>query len=128
MDKRYSAVKIIEHQFYSKWGTSVYFAQKANDDSFAGKYSEAFAGSGESAVAKLVHKLYKAEKGSLLLLDEPEVSLHPGAQKRLLEYILVNIRDKGLQVVISTHSPSMLLQVLHSNILDIQIQKRKRLL
>lgn len=107
LDKQYSAVRIIEHQFYSKWGTSVYFVQKANDDSFAGKYSEAFAGSGESAVAKLVHKLYKAEKGALLLLDEPEVSLHPGAQKRLLEYILVNIRVKGLQVVISTHSPSI---------------------
>lgn len=107
LDKQYSNVKIIEHQFYKKWGTSVYFTQKNGDESFSGSYSEAFAGSGESAVAKLVHKIYQAEVGTLLLLDEPEVSLHPGAQKRLLEFILENVRDKGLQVVISTHSPAI---------------------
>ena len=107
LDKQYSSVKIIEHQFYGKWGTSVYFSQGVGDELFSGNYSEAFAGSGESAVAKLVHKIFKAQPGSLLLLDEPEVSLHPGAQKRLLNYILENVRDKGLQVVISTHSPAI---------------------
>lgn len=107
LDKQYQSVKIIEHKFYSKWGTSVYFSQGVSDASFSGKYSEAFAGSGESAVAKLVHKIFKAQEGTLLLLDEPEVSLHPGAQKRLLNYILENVRDKGLQVVISTHSPAI---------------------
>lgn len=107
LDKQYISVKIVEHQFYCKWGTSVYFSQGVSDASFSGKYSEAFAGSGESAVAKLVHKIFKAQEGTLLLLDEPEVSLHPGAQKRLLSYILENVRDKGLQVVISTHSPAI---------------------
>lgn len=107
LDKQYRSVKIIEHKFYSKWGTSVYFSQGVSDESFSGNYSEAFAGSGESAVAKLVHKIFSAQQGTLLLLDEPEVSLHPGAQKRLLNYILEKVRDKGLQVVISTHSPAI---------------------
>lgn len=107
LDKQYRSVKIIEHKFYSKWGTSVYFSQGVSDESFSGNYSEAFAGSGESAVAKLVHKIFSAQSGTLLLLDEPEVSLHPGAQKRLLNYILEKVRDKGLQVVISTHSPAI---------------------
>lgn len=107
LDKKYRSVKIVEHKFYSRWGISVYFSQGVSDESFSGNYSEAFAGSGESAVAKLVHKIFKAQEGTLLLLDEPEVSLHPGAQKRLLQYILENIRDKGLQVVISTHSPAI---------------------
>ena len=107
LDKQYISVKIVEHQFYCKWGTSVYFSQGVSDELFSGNYSEAFAGSGESAVAKLVHKIFEAQPGSLLLLDEPEVSLHPGAQKRLLNYILENVRDKGLQVVISTHSPAI---------------------
>lgn len=107
LDKQYCSVKIIEHQFYNKWGTSVYFSQGVSDELFSGHYSEAFAGSGESAVAKLVHKIFEVQPGSLLLLDEPEVSLHPGAQKRLLNYILENVRDKGLQVVISTHSPAI---------------------
>jgi len=107
LDKQYLSVKIIEHQFYNKWGTSVYFTQRNNDESFSGSYSEAFAGSGESAVAKLVHKIFGAKEGTLLLLDEPETSLHPGAQKRLLSFILENVRDKGLQVVISSHSPAI---------------------
>lgn len=107
LDKQYVSVKIVEHQFYNKWGTSVYFTQKNSDESFSGSYSEAFAGSGESAVAKLVHKIFLAKEGTLLLLDEPETSLHPGAQKRLLEFILKNVRDKGLQVVISSHSPAI---------------------
>ena len=107
LDKQYSSVKIIEHQFYGKWGTSVYFSQGVGDELFSGNYSEAFAGSGESAVAKLVHKIFEAQPGTLLLLDEPEVSLHPGAQKRLLNYILEKVREKGLQVVISTHSPAI---------------------
>lgn len=107
LDKQYNSVKIIEHQFYCKWGTSVYFSQETGNESFSGSYSEAFAGSGESAVAKLVHKIFNAQEGTLLLLDEPEVSLHPGAQKRLLNYILENVHDKGLQVVISTHSPAI---------------------
>lgn len=107
LDKQYLSVKIIEHQFYNKWGTSVYFTQKNSDESFSGSYSEAFAGSGESAVAKLVHKIFGAKEGTLLLLDEPETSLHPGAQKRLLSFILENVREKGLQVVISSHSPAI---------------------
>jgi hypothetical protein len=35
-------------------------------------YSEAYAGSGEIAVVKLVHDIVKAKNCSLILLDEPE--------------------------------------------------------
>jgi predicted ATPase len=51
--------------------------------------------------------LLKAEKYSLILLDEPETSLHPGAQKRLIAFLLEQIRTKHLQIVISTHSPTI---------------------
>lgn len=108
LDKKYSSIKILYHKFYMRWGESVYFSQNLNEgNDFSGQYSEAFAGSGESAVAKLVHKIYTASNGSLVLLDEPEVSLHPGAQKRLLVFLLYQIEQKGLQIVLSTHSPSI---------------------
>jgi len=42
----------------------------------------------------------------LLVIDEPELSLHPQLQRRLLDEILQ--RTKDTQVVISTHSPNML--------------------
>lgn len=71
-------------------------------------YSEANAGSGEIAVVQLVRRIEKARDYSLVLLDEPEVSLHPGAQENLKEYLLEAIKTKKLQVVISTHSPTLI--------------------
>lgn len=69
------------------------------------KYSEAFAGSGEVAVVSSVVKLLAADPGSLVLLDEPETSLHPGAQRRFLQFLLECVVKKKMQIVISTHSP-----------------------
>ena len=50
--------------------------------------------------------LQEGEVARLLLLDEPETSLHPGAQVKLQRYILDQIKKKHLQVVISTHAPA----------------------
>lgn len=108
LDKKYLEITIMNHSFYKQWGNSVYFKLKnVNTETFNGNYTEAFAGSGESAVVKLVHQVYEAKKGALVLLDEPEVSLHPGAQKRLLDFLLNQVFLKGLQVVLSTHSPAI---------------------
>ena len=43
-----------------------------------------------------------------ILLDEPEVSLHPGAQERLVEFLFEQIKKHKHQVVVSTHSPSII--------------------
>lgn len=102
LGKRYSAGRLIEHKLFQDWGFSVVFQTPHHS------YSEAFAGSGEMAVVRLVLKVLDAERYSLILLDEPEVSLHPGAQKRLMQFILWQIKQKQLQVVISTHSPNII--------------------
>jgi energy-coupling factor transporter ATP-binding protein EcfA2 len=70
-------------------------------------YSEAFAGSGELAVVRAVIEILSYPKYTLVLLDEPETSLHPGAQERFLGFLLETIRTQHLQVVISTHSPTL---------------------
>ena len=44
-------------------------------------------------------------ENSLIILDEPEVSLHPGAQEELKIFLLEQILIKRLQIIISTHSP-----------------------
>ena len=72
------------------------------------KYSEAFAGSGEVAVVSSVVKLLSADAGALVLLDEPETSLHPGAQRRFLQFLLECVVKKKMQIIISTHSPEFL--------------------
>lgn len=71
------------------------------------QYTEAFAGSGEFAVVNIVTSVLRASKNSLILLDEPEVSLHPGAQDRLIDFLTKYVKLNKHQVIISTHSPSI---------------------
>jgi AAA domain, putative AbiEii toxin, Type IV TA system len=52
----------------------------------------------------LIHNVFQAPVGSLILLDEPETSLHPGAQQRLLKFLADQAVKKNLQIVIATHS------------------------
>ncbi|ALP38198.1 hypothetical protein ASL14_20515 [Paenibacillus sp. IHB B 3084] len=74
LQENYVDIKLINHKLFQRWGTSVVWSK----DGFT--YSEAHAGSGEIAIVILVHKILNAQPNSLILLDEPEVSLHPGAQ------------------------------------------------
>ncbi len=89
------------HELFRNEGYSVLF-----QTNFA-KYSEAVAGSGEIAVVRLVKEVLTAEDYSLILLDEPEVSLHPGAQRRLTIFLLDQIMRKKHQIVLTSHSPSI---------------------
>jgi len=102
LGKKYISGKIVKHKLFEEWGYSVIF-ETSNYS-----YSEAFAGSGEMAVVRLVLEVLGAKQYSLVLLDEPEVSLHPGAQKRLKHFLLEETLRKKLQVIISTHSPSII--------------------
>lgn len=98
LGKKYNSGTLIKHKLFEDWGYSVVL----NQEEF--NYSEAMAGSGEIAAVRIIHEILNAPKNSLILLDEPEVSLHPGAQSRIKYLILDQIKKKKLQVVISTHS------------------------
>ncbi|WP_316575620.1 ATP-binding protein [Nocardia canadensis] len=102
-------VDMLEHKFFGPQGFTVrlHVGDATTGMSNAGRsvYSEAHAGSGEYAVVRLVDAIKRAPEGSLILLDEPEVSLHPGAQAALMEFIKSETLAKGHQVVIATHSP-----------------------
>jgi hypothetical protein len=52
----------------------------------------------------LLYLRYRAKKNDLLIIDEPEMNLHPESQAKLLEVfgILVNC---GVNVLLTTHSP-----------------------
>lgn len=100
--KEFDSIELIEHNLFKDWGISIRLKQKNIN------YSEAFAGSGETAVVILVHKIFNALDESLILLDEPETSLHSGAQKRLMLFLLEQCVKKKHQVIISTHSPFLI--------------------
>lgn len=101
LGRDYDEITLIGHDLFDVDGrTALIRAQSL-------RYSEAFAGSGEFAAVVLVHELDKAPERALVLLDEPETSLHPRAQEELLRHVAdVSLRKK-LQVVISTHSPTL---------------------
>ena len=101
LEREYIGGKLLKHSlFHGHEGWTILFETKH----FNGGYSDAFAGSGESSAALLVHKILQAPERSLILLDEPETSLHPRAQQRMLEFIAYQTEKKLLQVVMATHS------------------------
>lgn len=103
LGREYEEARWIRHRlFQGDGGLSILFKTKY------GRYSEAFAGSGEVAVTSCVVQVLGAKSGTLLLLDEPEVSLHPGAQERLLAFLALMVKRKKLQVIFSTHSPHII--------------------
>lgn len=102
LGKSYKSITIFRHRYFSgTWGTTILFVDNR-------EYSEFNSGSGEFIIATVVNKIDTLANGSILLLDEPEISIHPGAQKRLMKYLLKIILAKKLQVIISTHSPTII--------------------
>jgi len=100
LERDYISGKVLKHAlFHGHEGWTILF-----QTSHFNGYSDAFAGSGESAAALLVHNILQAPEKSLILLDEPETSLHPRAQQRMLEFIAHQAVRKSLQIVIATHS------------------------
>jgi predicted ATPase len=102
LGRKYSEIRIIRHRFYDSDG---YTARMRTDDF---SYSEAFAGSGEFSIVKLIRTIMNCEPRSLILLDEPEVSLHPGAQERLMDFLSEQAKAHKHQIIISTHSPALI--------------------
>jgi predicted ATPase len=101
LGREYERVRVIGHSFFDVDGHTVLLHSKHL------QYSEAFAGSGEFAVVMLVKAVTDADDGSLILLDEPETSLHPGAQRKLVAFLREQVKRKKLQVVLSTHAPEI---------------------
>lgn len=62
-------------------------------------------GEGLVSLLFLVEALLNSSPDKLLVIDEPELSLHPQLQRNLLEIILE--KSKNSQIVCATHSPEM---------------------
>lgn len=99
LGKDYVEIRRIYHRIYKAWGNSVLVKTKKGL-----QYSEANAGSGENAIINMVCAIMDAKRDSLILLDEPEVSLHPRAQINLKIFLLNMTLKKHHQIIISTHS------------------------
>jgi predicted ATPase len=62
---------------------------------------------GEMSVFTIFWALNHAEKGSLVLLEEPETYLSPVSQGALMDYIASVCVQKQITLIFTTHSPQM---------------------
>lgn len=63
-------------------------------------------GTGVSYVASVVTAALSCQRGSIFIVENPEIHLHPGAQSKLLEFFCF-LAERGLQIIIETHSDHM---------------------
>jgi hypothetical protein len=82
---------------------------------------------GEQKVFEILKYLIKAEKYSLILIDELDLLLHDLALKRLLEIMSEVATTKNLQIVFSSHRESILSQSHLVNIRHIHKTREKTL-
>jgi len=84
-------------------------AKNNNDDFYlkaegrAGAHDAIGLGRGALGVLYLVDAILDAPENSTIAIDEPEVSLHPQAQRRL--YTILRELSATRQIVVATHSP-----------------------
>ncbi|WP_082282069.1 ATP-binding protein [Mycobacterium colombiense] len=103
LGREYESIRIIHHRYFGRQGGWTVLMKTSGI-----QYSEAFAGSGEYAAVMLVCSVFQAPAKSLILLDEPEVSLHPSAQRAVVEFLSNKARQRHHQIIFATHSPEMI--------------------
>lgn len=75
------------------------------EDSQGLKYSSFNMGAGEEVAIALISRISNLPNGSLVLIEEIELGLHPRAQKKLIETLMDIVFKKRLQLIFTTHSP-----------------------
>ena len=71
-------------------------------------YSEANMGCGEGRVQYIIRVMETLPEKSLVLLEEPETSLHPSAQAEFARFLIENCAEKRHQIILTTHSEFIL--------------------
>ena len=57
-----------------------------------------------SYIITLITAILSAEKGDLLIIENPEAHLHPKAQSKMMELLVDKAKETGFQVIMETHS------------------------
>ena len=68
----------------------------------------ALSSSGARQILTVITELFWSPKASLLMIEEPEISLHPQAQVDVLEMFAEAIKQENKQIIATTHSHIML--------------------
>ena len=77
-----------------------------------GEVNIAGEGFGTSSLILLLHQLIIADNGATVLIEEPEIHLHPKAQADLAEVLAEMAKAEDKQIIMTTHSEHILSRLL----------------
>lgn len=81
--------------------------------------------SGEQNELVILYDLiFKTPEGSILLIDEPENSLHVAWQNTFVEDVLAIIAQRKLQIIVASHSPTIVSDALDSQVIDLYYNQK----
>lgn len=79
----------------------------------------------QNQLVLLYDLIFKTPKNSILLIDEPESSLHVAWQNDFVKDMVTIAMNKGLQIIVATHSPIIVSHTEDSRVFDLYyLQKR----
>ena len=120
-------LKIITGGSYEFSESTISFIPKDSKDSRLD--IENISSSAKSLVFLYSYILHKAQKNDILMIDEPELNLHPNNQI-LVARLLVLLVNAGVKVFITTHSDYIIRElsncIMLNNLNDTQIEKFKK--
>jgi predicted ATPase len=98
LSKNYSNFQFQKH--------SKYKLPQVSKDGYT--YSGFNMGAGENALFELFFTLHSCPQGSLIVIDEIELGLHAQAQTKFIEELKSICKNRFLQIIATTHSPTAL--------------------
>ena len=102
--KRYTVCEVRELEDIENIGTIPYFQVKVDNI----EYDSRGMGSGEHFLLYLFWCINKCEKETILIIEEPETYVSIQSQMHFINYLGKQIAEKGIQVIMTTHSPHLL--------------------
>lgn len=96
------------------------YALDVRVDDFVGEV--AMMGHGLQMWLQLMWFLVRAAEDDIVILDEPDVFMHPDLQRRLIRYL----RRRSQQLIVATHSVEMLADVEPKHVVALRTQKGGR--
>ncbi|VBE75248.1 bacteriophage protein [Burkholderia pseudomallei] len=72
------------------------------------RYGSESMGYGELSLLFVMWKLRTIERDSVLVLEEPEAHVSPRSQRALMDILARSCDEKGLSIILTTHSPTII--------------------
>lgn len=68
-------------------------------------------GAGLRRLLPIIVQIGAADAGDTILVEEPEISVYPETQERLVEFMLESARERDIQIIFTTHGHSLIWKV-----------------